>query len=220
MDTPGKRLQQARRRAGFKSSRSAAIAHEWAESTYYAHENDTREFDEDQAKSYGRAFQAPWLWLLHGDAAPRNNNQVAIAGRIAAGGSIGTAAEQVGEELATIEVSFPIPQDARAYEVTGDSMFPRYDDGDVIIVLNRPRPLAELLNFEAVVITVDGDRYLKRIVEGSRRGIYDLESFNAPKMKNVKIAEAVEVHAVVRKGQWRKLSGPGQKRVIKQRLKR
>src|SRR6266568_5486596 len=72
--TPGERLKWAREKAGFRSARAAALANEWPESTYRAHEHDGREggrgIDEGHAKKYARRFRVPWLWIMFGDVAP------------------------------------------------------------------------------------------------------------------------------------------------------
>lgn len=54
--TPQERLQQARRRAGFRSARAAALEMGWPESTYRAHEAGTRNYDRDTARIYARAY--------------------------------------------------------------------------------------------------------------------------------------------------------------------
>lgn len=215
MNDMGKRLRDARKNAGFSSALKAAKKHHWTPSTYAAHENGQNGFPPDKAEVYGRAFKVSSGWLLTGEGEAVRQNVVTIEGLVSAGGMIATNAEDVGHDgLYEIEVPFPLPDDAAAYQITGDSMFPRYDDGDVIIVRRRPVSIQHVLNFESMVTTVDGDRYLKRVVEGSRKDHFDLESFNAPVMRNVKIAAVAEVHSVVRRGQWRRLDANGKRRVL------
>ncbi|QDP20694.1 XRE family transcriptional regulator [Bradyrhizobium cosmicum] len=221
METMGDRLRRAREKAGFSSAMAAAKRFGWPTSTYGAHENGQNGFPVDAAERYGRAFKVSAGWLLSGDGEPTRKNVVRIEGLVGAGGAIETSAENdsAGDELDEIEVPFPLPDNAAAYQVSGDSMFPRYDDGDVIIVLKRPQSPGELLNFESLVTTLDGNRYLKRIVGGARKGSFDLESFNAPPMRNVKIQNATEIHSVVRRGQWRRLDAAGKRRLINTRLR-
>jgi hypothetical protein len=54
----GDRLEEARKQAGFKSARAAAIECGWAESTYRAHERGTRTIGRDDADKYARRFEA------------------------------------------------------------------------------------------------------------------------------------------------------------------
>lgn len=65
------RLRNARKGAGFTSSRAAALRYRWPPSTLAAHENGTRDFDEDTAEKYGKAFNVDPLWLLHGVGEPK-----------------------------------------------------------------------------------------------------------------------------------------------------
>ena len=157
---------------------------------------------------------------MYGEHVPKVINSLIVHGLVSAGGQIETSAESDNHEgLMEIEVPFALPEDAMALKVTGDSMFPRYDDGDVIIVLSREFNIGDLINFEAVVTTTDGNRYLKRLIVGSKKGAIDLESFNAPTMRNVKILKAAPVHTVVRNGQWRQLDSATKRRILKKAAK-
>ncbi|NPU69971.1 helix-turn-helix transcriptional regulator [Bradyrhizobium sp. 83012] len=220
METMGERLRRARKNIGLQSARSAAIRFGWPPSTYAAHENGQNEIPVDVAEKYARAFKVTAGWLLSGDGEPEARNIVRVEGLVGAGGAIETSVEDLGHDgLEEIEVPFPLPPDAAAFRVAGNSMFPRYDDGDVVIVIKRNRHPKDLLHFETLVITEDGNRYLKRIVPGAQKGLYDLESFNAPPMRNVKIQGAIEVHSVVRQGQWRTLDSAGQQRLLQRKLR-
>ncbi|WFU44510.1 S24 family peptidase [Bradyrhizobium sp. CB82] len=220
METMGERLRTAREKAGFRSAMAAAKRFSWPTSTYAAHENGQNQFPVEVAERYARAFKVSAGWLLSGEGGEARKNVVVVEGLVGAGGAIETSAEHLDHDgLDEIEVPFPLPPDAAAYRVAGDSMFPRYDDGDIIIVIKRERPPTELLNFETLVTTIEGNRYLKRIVAGARKGLFDLESFNAPPMRNVKIRSATEVHSVVRRGKWKSLGAAGKRRLVQRALK-
>src|SRR5262245_39282025 len=68
MEQRNKRLQEARRRAGFPSARSASNAYGWAESSYRAHETGLRKFGLEDAVKYALAFDVDqeWLWNATG----------------------------------------------------------------------------------------------------------------------------------------------------------
>ena len=139
-------------------------------------------------------------WLLEGrdEHAP-----VAVVGQVGAGAEI--KPEFVGgppEGLYEIELPFPAPAGAAAYQVEGDSMWPRYDPGDVVICLQQGNDVEEVVGFEAVVRTNDGKRYLKRIQRGAVPGTFDLESHNGAPIRGVSIVWAAAIQAVVRSGQW------------------
>src|SRR5690606_34932929 len=62
-----KRLETARKRAGFDSALSAAKAHGWNSSTYGAHENGRNGYKDSAAKKYAEAFGVRWQWLRTGE---------------------------------------------------------------------------------------------------------------------------------------------------------
>lgn len=145
-------------------------------------------------------------WLLEGVGDPTPANRVRVAGRIGAGAEILPEFEQIPPEgLYEIEVPFPIPSDAVAFQVEGDSMWPRYDPGDVIICGREGADAAGIVGWEAAVRTADGKRYLKRIQRGAAAGTFDLESHNAAPIRGVRIEWAAEIQWVVRTGQWRRM---------------
>jgi hypothetical protein len=96
----------------------------------------------DSAERYGRAFGVSAGWLLSGEGEIARLNIVRIEGLVGAGGAVDTSVESIGHEgLDEIELPFSLPEEAVAYRVNGDSMWPRYDDGDVIVVFKRPQPI-------------------------------------------------------------------------------
>lgn len=143
--------------------------------------------------------------------------EVRVVGRIGAGAEILPELEQLPPEgLFEIEVPFPVPENTLAFEVEGDSMWPRYDPGDVVLCWKEGTNAAEVIGWEAAVRTDDGKRYLKRILQGSRAKLFDLESFNAPPIRNVRLQWISKVQAVVRAGEWRQIGRTGRKRIARQ----
>ncbi len=75
-----------------------------------------------------------------------------------------------------------------AFEVSGDSMLPKYENGDVIVVYREQRyPLSSFYGEEAAVRLKSGERYLKTIERGSSSGTVNLKSFNAKPINGVKL---------------------------------
>jgi repressor LexA len=130
-----------------------------------------------------------------------------IMGYVGAGAVINPDFEQVPPDgLATVTLPFPLPDDMVALEVRGDSMLPRYDDGDVIVVYREQRRgLDTFFGEEAAVRTKDGRRYLKTIGRGKTRGTVTLLSFNARPIENVRLDWIGEIYLAVRAGQVRRL---------------
>jgi len=160
-------------------------------------------------------------WLLYGAGEPADvpgPSTVGVIGRIAAGGVIDTSTEQIDEAEPLYEVAlpFPLPDDVVAFEISGDSMWPRYDDGDVIVCSRHGGDLKPMIGFEAAVAVEDGSRYLKRIIEAERRGVYNLESHNAPVIRNVRIVWASDILTVIRRSQVRKISDSARRKIQKQ----
>ncbi len=201
---------------------AAAKRFNWPPSTYAAHENGQNLIPVDVADRYAQAFRISVGWLLSGEGEIERRNIVRVEGLVGAGGSIDTSAEGLGPDgLEEIELPLALTEDCAGYRVTGTSMFPRYDDGDIIVVSRQPQSPDDLLYLpESMVTTIDGARYLKRIVPGNRKGIYDLESFNAPPMRNVKLQNATRVQVVVRRGEWKRLDASGRKRTVQRQLRK
>ena len=116
-------------------------------------------------------------------------NYVPIMGRIGAGAVIEPEYEQIPPEgLGEIELPFPISGEAIAFEVSGDSMLPKYENGDAIVVYREQRhPLASFYGEEAAVRLKTGERYLKTIERGKSPSMVNLTSFNAKPITGVKL---------------------------------
>lgn len=156
---------------------------------------------------------------LLADAPQKPVNVVAVMGRIGAGAEITPDDEQVPPEgLYEVETPFPLPEDAIAFEVVGDSMWPRYDPGDIIICWRQGSDAESVLGWEAAVKTSAGTRYLKRILRGADQGLYDLESHNAPPIRGVGLEWVAAIQSVVRSGQWQKLSESARTNLTKKML--
>lgn len=216
MSEPNERLQIARRKAGYADATDAARAFGWNENTYRSHENGMRGLKTDVAERYAKAFRVSSAWLLTGEGNADRQNTVAVMGRIGAGAEIEPENEQIPPEgLYDIEAPFPVPDDSIAFEVVGESMWPRYDPGDIIICWASQSNIEEVVGWEAAIRLTDGRRFLKRILHGSSKSTYDLESHNAAPIRGVRIEWVGAIQSVIRSGQWRKLNGDGKRRLLR-----
>ncbi len=146
-------------------------------------------------------------WLLEGVGDPNAGTEVKVVGRIGAGAEILPEYEQIPEDgLFEISVPFATPADTIAFEVEGDSMWPRYDSGDVVICWRQSEDAENVVGREAAVRTRDGRRYLKRVRRGAAAGTFDLESHNAAPIRGVEVVWAAAIQAVVRAGQWQRIA--------------
>src|SRR6202162_4505705 len=134
-------------------------------------------------------------------------NAVPIMGRVGAGASIGPEHEQVPPEgLGEVELPFPIAEETMALEVVGDSMLPKYENGDIIVVYRDQRhPLSSFYGEEAAVRLKSGERYLKTIERGKSASLVNLTSFNAKPINGVKLEWIGEICVTLPRGQIERL---------------
>src|SRR5215467_14216047 len=134
-------------------------------------------------------------------------NAVPIMGRVGAGAVIEPEYEQVPPEgLGEVELPFPISGETIAFEVSGDSMLPKYENGDVIVVYREQRhPLSSFYGEEAAVRLKTGERYLKTVERGKSPTVVNLTSFNAKPIVGVKLEWVGEICLSMPKGQLERL---------------
>src|SRR3954466_12907357 len=134
-------------------------------------------------------------------------NSVPIMGRVGAGASIEPEHEQVPPEgLGEVELPFPIAEETIAFEASGDSMLPKYENGDIIIVYREQRhPLSSFYGEEAAVRLKSGARYLKTLERGKSSPLVNLKSFNAKPINGVKLEWIGEICVTLPRGQIERL---------------
>lgn len=188
MSDQHERLILARKSAGYIRQADAIRAFGWNRNTYKSNENGNGVYSFDQAKAYARAFRVRAEWLYDGSGAMKSERStgIPIVGSVAAG------AEGFFENDADIPHDFIdayIPDASGALLVKGDSMFPRFKDGDKIIVGRRFDDPMECVNSEVFVQVKGGQKLLKKLQKGSEVGKWNLVSVNAsyPPIENVEI---------------------------------
>ncbi len=124
---------------------------------------------------------------------------VPVLGKVGAGGTILFEPE---DNLDGPFVPRPPGADGRimALEVVGNSMFPKYEDGDIVYVRKDvdgipPRAIGEY----CAIRTADGGTFLKLLAKGTRPGRYTLRSLNAPDMEDEEVVWAAPVRWVMQR---------------------
>ena len=134
-------------------------------------------------------------------------NSVPIMGRVGAGAVIEPENDQVPPEgLGEVELPFPISEETIAFEVAGNSMLPKYENGDIIVVYrDQHHPLTSFYGEEAAVRLKSGERYLKTIERGKTANFVNLTSFNAKPINGVKLEWIGEICVTLPRGQIERL---------------
>jgi phage repressor protein C with HTH and peptisase S24 domain len=189
MQTKGERLQWAREKAGFSSKLAAAKRFGWTASTYAAHENGQNDYDDKPASKYAKAFKVSAGWLLTGEGSPSpKSNKHPVVNYVGGGSELVPIDDYpIGEGIKEIELPAGVPANAVVVEVKGESMHPRYYDGEYLVYIRDGRSPEELVGRECVVELTDGRKMVKTVRRGSKRGLFRLESFNASPIEDVKI---------------------------------
>lgn len=175
------RLREARIAAGFKSTAEAARALGMMSATLTHHENGTRGFARDAAR-YAKFFKVSLEWLIdgRGEMRPRRGVQsVPLMGVVAAGSSVLPIEDAAGDGLID-EITLPEPGKVAALLVKGESMYPRFMEGEIILYDPTPRAPGTMLNHYAVVQTLDGRVMIKKIQPSRKADHWRLWSHNAP----------------------------------------
>lgn len=191
LDTPGKRLRWARKKAGYENATAAAEAFGWKVPTYLGHENGDRNPSVPAAQRYSDAFHVPWHWILEGGALA-DSPELPVSTVIGAGDEVEPADE--GNPI-DYEPAPPGLYDGEVTEVRGRSMLPIFQNGDRLfhkVITEDPR---SLIGEAAVLRLKDGRRFIKVLQPGTKRDRYHLVSINPafPPMEDQVVVSAARI---------------------------
>ncbi len=209
MDERFQRLRAARIEKGYETAAAAADAFGWNRNTYSSNENGNASFSYRRAKEYAAAFGVRPEWLYDAAGGMRSARDAGLApviGRVGANpeGDVLLATGQDGCDFA------PIPPGgtdrAVALLVAGHSMRGLADDGALIYFEDqRSSPTPDMLG-QVVVVEVDTDEVLvKRLLRGSKPGLYDLESVAGPTRRDARLRWAAHITAIIPPFQARRI---------------
>lgn len=209
MNARSDRLRQARLDAGHDSAAAAAEAFGWNRNTYASNENGNAPFSYRKAKDYAAAFgvSAEWLYDAAGPVrASQRVGYVPILGRVGANPE-GVVLFATGQEAGDLA---PIPpggtDKAAALRVVGHSMRGLADDGALIYFEDQRTPPTPDMLGHVVVVEIDTDEVLvKRLLRGSRSGLFDLESVAGPTRQDARLRWAAHITAIIPPFQARRI---------------
>ncbi len=191
----GSRLIQAREARGLSRERVAEILG-ISVSTIQHHENERNQLRPDTTMAYARLYRVDpnWIFTSYGKGPDGTNVGVPLLGKIGAGAVVYPFDSGAIDQ---IEPPPGCPPDAQAFRVEGDSQYPAYYDGDIIVAVPCSDVL-DVVNRDAVVDLADGRRLLKRLTLGSRPGFFHLQSHNAPTITDAQVVQFMRVRYVIR----------------------
>ena len=209
MDGRAERLRQARIDKGYETAAAAADAHGWSRNTFASNENGNAPFSYRRAKEYAAAFgvSAEWLYDAAGPMlATAASGFAPVIGSVGANPD-GTVLFAHGQDPAELT---PIPpggtEQARALRVVGHSMRGLADDGALIYFEDQRTACTPDMLGQVVIVETDTDEVLvKRLLRGSRPGLYDLESIAGPMRRDARLRWAAHITAIIPPFQARRI---------------
>lgn len=125
-------------------------------------------------------------------------------------GYVGAGAEIVpfddyalGAGLDEVSIPHGAPEDAAVVIVRGDSMYPRYFNGEYLLYTRDLSGPEDLVGQECVVRLTDGRMFVKVLRRGQRQNRFNLESWNAEPIENQEVEWAGPVVARLNRSQAR-----------------
>lgn len=124
---------------------------------------------------------------------------IPLAGHVGAGAAVYRVAhDSVTDRVENVDVPLAFG-DVKALMVKGDSMYPAYRDGDVLLFGTNESGVDSLVGRECLVITGNDEWLVKILERGTKQGRFDLFSHNAAPIRDVEIIEATPVRYVIKK---------------------
>lgn len=117
---------------------------------------------------------------------------VPLLGTIGAGGMVAYFKDD--HETESVPRPPLAPGRLMALRVSGDSMLPKYEPGDIVYIRrDHEGVLLRDINQYCAVHCADGGTYLKKLATGTEPGRFTLRSLNAADMENVEVVWASRV---------------------------
>jgi transcriptional regulator with XRE-family HTH domain len=146
----------------------------------------------DVVERLARTLGVNELWLR--DGIGPHHSRFPVVGYVGAGEAF-TPFDDLAAGASLDEIEFGVDAgDPIAVLVRGRSMEPVYRPGDVLICARRSGLDADdFLGRDCVVLLESGEGYVKHVVPGRRRGHFNLLSYSAPAIEDVRLEWAAPI---------------------------
>ena len=195
MDNRHARLRWARSqkyRSAMKASEGMGVPY----GTYSSHENGSRDYGQDEAERYGSFFSVDPSWLMTGRGTA-TKRLTPIVGQAGAGSDGSVLFAEGHGYFGEVPPPTGASHGVVALEVVGNSMRGMAEDGWIIFYDDVQPPSPSLFDEMCVCWLEDGRVLVKILQPGREPGLYDLESTNAPTMRDVPVREAALVTSLM-----------------------
>ena len=205
MDSPADRLRKAIKRRGYDDMAAFAKAVGVKDTTLRGQVNRDS-IPKGAAERYAQKLKIPVAWLLYRQGPDPFSDNVSrvfdgaanlgadltlrpkanVVGYVGAGAEIFPLDDYArGNGMETVDAPIGFGADLVAVRVRGNSMFPMLLDGWLIFYRKDIEGVDDsYVNKLCVVRVAGGPTLVKWLRKGSKKGGYDLESFNAPTRKD------------------------------------
>ncbi len=133
---------------------------------------------------------------------PGHINPLDVLGYIGAGAVVYPIDD--GDPLYSLNIEYPLPPGTVGAIVRGDSMFPIFEDGDLVAYSGETVLPEDMIGETCIVQVTDGRMLIKTIRRGSLPGLYTLTSYNAPDIVDVSLDWARSFYSRISRRVWRK----------------
>lgn len=198
----GTRIADARRLKGWSQGRLATAINA-AQTTISSWERGRTEPTRDDVTRIARAMGVPTL---------ESDSTVAVHSIVPIVGYVGAAAEyfgiddhERGASLEEIEAPPGVPDGAVAVVVRGDSAYPAYSEGNVLIFWNKMLDPSPVVGEKCFVRLLDGRTLVKILERGSDASHWTLVSINTSTqpIRDVEIDWAAPIELALRRRNWK-----------------
>lgn len=138
-----------------------------------------RDLSADEARSISAATGFPL---------PEEGEEMNVLGYVGAGAEVFPIDD--GDPMH--KVVLPLPKGSVGAIIRGDSMFPIFEDGDLVAYSGETVEPESALGTTCIVQVADGRMLIKTVRRGSEPGLYTLTSANAPDIEDVELDWARE----------------------------